>query len=235
MYDQTQPDFFATLKSKTLKTFLQKADQELTEHNLKLEHVPIDQTLFDLWYAHYVMVMTEKGYDVIATPDWFGKKQAEKKQVGGFFLSQAGEWKSTLIYTQVENQKTFAAYKTSLTLPGLSKKRQSLGALIDYFYIQTMVTNQIPWISLGSMRNAFGVINTLGNLDYKLRYGFIPMVDADTELIDSVPLTETGEVTFFGVKAGTLNLFILQPQSFPQESELTRFASDIISVQYLTY
>lgn len=238
MYDTSQPDFFATLKSKSLTHFLKNADDHLSKHRLTLEHLEVDEPLFDAWFNHYVSFMTAKKYDIIATKEWFLRKAVEGKKVGGFFISQDGVWQSTLIYTQLATEKAFASYKTSLDMPGLSKKHVSLGALIDYYYLQTMLQQNIPYISLGSMRNAFGVTNTLGNLDYKLRYGYLPTVDATVEIHHSVPLAASGSTVFFAFKKESpsqLQLCVAHPQSMEPATEFERFKSDILAVEYLPY
>lgn len=232
MLNQTDEDFFQSLKSETLQHFLKKSDEILKLHQISVKQLWLDQKMYVDWHLHYVQTMQNKGYDVIASPEWFAQKKQEGKNVGGFFFSQNEQWVGTLIYSQKGQEKVFAAYKTNLEVPGLGKKHQSLGAIIDYYFIREMRERKIPWISLGSMRNAFGVINTLGNLDYKLRFGYLPTIDLDTQLVPTAPLNEQRAVCFFGMKNEELGLYFVGPDT-PQRDALRRFQNAIMPIHTL--
>jgi len=81
-------------------------------------------------------------------------------------------------------------------------------------------------ISGGQSRNAFGVTNSLGYLDYKMRFGYQPSFADTAEYLSEVPLSETGCVLFFGRSAEhSLAMFGLKPTGSTQVFEPSRFAT----------
>ncbi len=199
LYNRSAPNLYAAIKSPSLRAFLRHTDEYLAAYEITYDEKELTQASYKNWLKHYAKVMIEKNYDVIAKPEWLSKKWAEGKEVRGYFYYYQGELQGSLIYAKKGNERVYAAYKTSLKIPEIStKKHGSLGAMIDLIFLREMLDQQFPWISHGSMRNAFGVLNTYGNLRYKLDMGFQVIAEADTPWLNSVPLSQEKTVAFFG-------------------------------------
>lgn len=234
LYDLSAPDILSTIKSKTLTKLLRNADELLARYDVTYQHRLLDKQLYAEWWQHYHQKMISKRYDIIATEDWFAQKMAEGKKVYGFFFYHQEKLCGTILYVQKETTFT-ATFKTSSEIPGLTKKHRSLGAIIDFIFLREALKQRPTSLSLGSMRNAFGVINSLGNLEYKLNMGYVPVPKEDTSFLTSVPVAEDGRGVFFGVKDGKLQLFCLKRFGDPDNFEFKRFDSDRIPVNVITY
>ncbi|HYD35871.1 MAG TPA: hypothetical protein VD999_07460 [Vitreimonas sp.] len=227
-------DILSYLKSKTSRSFLRNADQDLLEFGITYQVKEVDENLFSQWLEYYSSKMSEQGYEVIANWEWYHKRKDEGYTIYLGLFTQGETWVGSEIFSQ-KDQRFIAAFKASERLEKFSKKRNSIGAVIDYFFIKYAVEHQAELISFGQSRNAFGVINTSGNLDYKLRFGFQPQPSKDTVLLTEVPIGEDGTVMFFGLQDGCLKLFGVKPIGSEHLFEQARFASDELPFVELTY
>ncbi len=80
-------------------------------------------------------------------------------------------------------------------------------------------------------------MNTLGNLDYKLRMGFVPQIAKDSATLTEVPVNEEGIVLFFGNNQNNsvLTLYALKPKSSDVVFEQSRFANQEMPFQTIEY
>lgn len=234
LYDLTAPDILDTLRSKSFTKILKNTDQILQRNNITFEHRLLNEADYQAWWQHYQQTMQEKGYDIIATPDWLQQKYAEDKTVGGFFFYQAGQLAGTSLYVR-KDADVIGTFKTSLNVAELSHTHGASGALIDFVVIRELLQENLTRLSFGSMRNAFGVLNTIGNLEYKLAMGYLPIPKEETNYLDSTPVDDVGRVVFFGTKNGLFTLFAARPNDDQTPFSVARFKSDKIPFEVITY
>lgn len=233
-YDIAAPELLASIPSKTLRQLGRQAEPLLQRYQLTVTHSWLDALGYQAWWQHYQTTMQAKGYDLIATPDWWQHKQAEGKQVGVFYFHQSTQVCGSLVYLRHDAQVT-ACFKTSQSIPGLTKKHRSLGALIDFVFLREILKTKPSAISLGSMRNAFGVWNSYGNLEYKLSMGYLVEPKENTAIWDTVPLDADGRVAFFGWQADHWQLFAVKATADPYHFPVARFQSDKIGFSIINY
>lgn len=224
-------DVLSSIKSKSTRSFLRKSEQELTEFNIVTSHNTLSEAEYVAWLPYYEAKMTEAGYDIFATKEWYALKISEGKNVEAIFFHTNGQLCGSIIFTTKDSSHADACFKASDQIDGLSKKRQSLGAIIDYFFLVNVTERAFQHVSMGRSRNAFGVVNKVGYLDYKLRFGCIPTVEPGFPLLDEVPVNEVGYSLFFGLKNEALSLYCLTKKGSPQTFDLGRFNSD--EMQYI--
>ncbi len=223
------------IKSKTTRAFLRTSQSKLQEFHITHQIKEVTETDFIHWHEYYQKKMQEQGYEVIATLDWYHQRIDEKRKIFELVLTQNDLVVGTEIFTITAENRGIAAFKASERMEDFSKKRQSIGAVIDYLVIRFLINYGVSEISFGKSRNAFGVINTLGNLDYKLRFGFIPTPDQKSPLLESVALSPDGTVLFYGLKNGQLSMFAFQPKGTVATYEPARFATSEIPFEIIEY
>lgn len=219
----TDSDIFSQIKSKSLARFLKKTDQIIAKNQLIVSHVKYDQQTFMAWLPYYQDKMAENEYEQIATREWFDQKIEGGLSVEGINITQNNRLVGSAVYTKRQNEFCSLAFKASDRLNISPQSNASVGALLDYIFLKTMMAQGMKKISAGRSRNAFGVINTLGNLTYKLRLGYLPQPAKETNLLKSVPVNDQGYVVFFAEKAGKLTLFILKPKNYSLDIEAIRY------------
>lgn len=224
---RNEADLFAIIKSKTLRSFLRTAEQSLLEFSITWETHPITFEEYKKWLVFYTEKMIGQEYDVIANEEWYQKKIDSGKVVEGIFFSRNGELLGSEIFITKESEKfASAAFKATDHRENFSNKSHaSLGAVVDFFFLREVLRRGFTHISFGRSRNAFGVINTIGNLEYKLGFGYIPSQASDTVLFSEVPLNEKGIVLFFGLKENKLALYAVKPKELSMNFEQKRFAT----------
>ncbi len=228
-------DPLAGIKSKSLKQFLTSADSILETAQITWKyHTLTDQEFLD-WLPYYKTKMAENDYEIIASPEWLQKKREQQLEIEGLFFYKNDQLVGSGIFTRDKLEKATFAFKASDRIDLTNKQNSSLGSIIDFFFIREMVKQQVKIISAGRSRNAFGVINTLGYLDYKLRLGYEPQLDEKSVQLNEVPLNENGVVLFYGIKEGKTSLFALKPTDSTQQFEQSRFATPELPFIELTY
>lgn len=213
-------DVFSRLKSKSMVQFLKNTDSILAAAQLTYTYTKdISKADFLEWLPYYQSKMTEQGYRLLATPEWFDRKKAEGKEVESLFFYQHGQLVGSGIFTKDSaHDMAVFAFKANNKLELNSGGNDSLGALLDYLFLKLMVDQKVSHISAGRSRNAFGVFNTLGYLDYKLRFGYVPTSDPLSPNETLVPLDSEQGVVFWGVDQTTQQsgFYILKPgPNFP--------------------
>jgi hypothetical protein len=229
-------DLLSEVKSKSLRGFLRKAPELLAEHGLIQNISQISKEEFVAWLPYYTEKMAEQSYEILATPEWFDLKMEQKKEVYSIFINQGERMVAALIFTYTpENNHSSIAFRANDRLDIFSGGRSSIGALLDYAFLKWSLEKKCTAISAGRTRNAFGVINTIGNLDYKLRFGYQPQPTINTDIETSVPLNEAGCVYFYGWQDQKLLLFALHPTGSEFDTNLSRYTTAQLGFKEITY
>ncbi len=234
-FPSTGGDVLATIKSKGLRDFLKNIDQVLATQNIISTYKKISRDEFAEWLSYYQTKMAEHQFDFIASLDWYDQKIKEGKTVEAVFFHQQNKMVASGIFLREGNHKATLAFKASDRLELTNKSNSSIGAVVDYFFLKTMREQHVEIISSGRSRNAFGVINTLGYLDYKLRFGYEPTPAKKSTLLYSVPVNEKGIILFFGIHSEKVALYALKPKDLQITFEQSRFASQELPFIELTY
>ena len=232
---RTTQDPFGVLKSKSMRSFLRSVEATLAEQSITWTLQELSRDEFAHWLEYYKAKMTELDYSIIASLEWYDKRVADGKIVEGMFFRQNMELVCTGIFVIEGTQKATFAFKASDRLELSSKENSSIGSVIDFFFIREMMQKGITVISAGKSRNAFGVFNTIGYLDYKFRFGYMPHNSETIPQLQTVPLPENGIVLFFGERAEKLHLFALQPKGTQQHYEVQRFTSAELPFEIIEY
>lgn len=225
--------------SKGLRKFLSNVDELLAAKQITwtLEELSAEQ--FGSWLEYYQQKMLENQYDVIASQEWFAKKTALGQKVLGLLMYQQGKLVGSGIFAVNGTEKATFAFKATDRLDLTNTANSSLGAVIDYLFLREMHQRGIQLLSAGQSRNAFGVVNTLGYLDYKLRFGYQPSFGSKTPLSSEVPLGEDGTVVFYAqstlVTGPRWALYALTPANWTGTWEVARFATEACPFISLTY
>ncbi|MBP7768591.1 hypothetical protein KA082_02030 [Candidatus Woesebacteria bacterium] len=232
---RTNKDALLLLKSKTMRSFLRGIDAVLMKNNITWQLHELSREKFAEWLRYYTEKMEELDYSVIASLEWYDKRIELGKTVEGLFFYQAGKLICSGIFMIEGMQKATFAFKASDRIDLSSEPNSSIGSVIDFFFIQEMLKRDIAIISAGKSRNAFGVFNTVGYLDYKFRFGYLPQPDMKSQFLDTIPMPESGIVLFYGVKDGAPGLYALQPHGTQKTYEVARFATTELPFVVLEY
>lgn len=229
----TEP--IAHLKSKGLRKFLSRSDELLAQKDITHAYKALSADEFSAWLPYYQEKMSENSYEILATPDWYQDRTAKGLTIEGIFFYQNNKLVGSGIFTRDGLEKATFAFKASDRLDLSNDANSSLGAVIDYFFLKTMIEKGVKIISAGRSRNAFGVINTLGYIDYKLRFGYQPQPDLTSAMFEEVPLNESGVVMFYGMKNDKFTLFGVRPHGSTQQFEASRFATPELPFELIEY
>ncbi len=233
---QTDEDIFTAIKSKSLRSFLRKTDLRIEQVGITWEHRSISYQEYLQWLAYYVKKMKEQNFSIFATESWYQEKISEGKEITGIFLYKSGTMiGSTIISVQHLDLLATSHFKASEHLHDFSDRNSSLGAIIDFLFLRTMRQKGIRNLSSGRARNAAGIFNSYGYIDYKLRFGFVPTVITDMQNFDSAPLSEDGTVLFFGVQNEQLVMVGCRKKNSDFEFESKRFATEEMPFVLLEY
>lgn len=233
-----QSDVLAQIKSKSLRSFLSHTDEILEQNHITTETKELDEVAYLEWLPYYREKMTENEYDVLANEEWFSQRQSENKNVEGIFFYQNGKVIGSGIMTLEGTHKAALSFKATDRIELSGKSNASLGAVVDFMFLKTATNRGFEIISGGRSRNAFGVINTLGYLDYKLKLGYRPSLDASLALVEEVPLNEAGVVVFLGCKNQNLHeqsFFGLIPKGHNSHFEFTHYLDATLPFTLIEY
>mgnify|MGYP006266050495 CR=1 FL=1 len=201
IFDGNRTDIISSLRSKSLRKFLTKAENLLAEQGITWDIKPISVQEYAEWLPFYEQHMKLLNHDLLAKPDWYEKKIAEGKEVVGIFFRKDTKLVGSGIAVQTAKKFISFAYKASDFISLSSQSNSSLGSVIDYMYLKYACTNGFETISGGRSYNAFGVETTLGYLEFKTNF-YVPVLSETEEVTHSVPLPENPEkpVLFYGEK-----------------------------------
>lgn len=220
-----EEELLLAIKSKSLRSFLRKVDATLERNQVRCEQGEISATEFQNWLDYYRSKMTENEFEVIASPEWYVERKELGRKIEKIFFYQQDQLIGSGIVTKEDGKRITLAFKASDRLDLSNEPNSSIGAVVDFFFLRTGVREQFPIISSGRSRNAFGVINTLGYLDYRLRFGYCPTQPEDSPVLDEVPVNEEGVVIFFGYQNSQYCMFAVVPEHLDIKFDQARFAT----------
>ena len=223
-------------RSKGLRKFLQKSAELLEKIGITWKYEALTREAFLNWLPYYQEKMTEQGYDLLATPEWYDSRTGMGRTVEGMFFYQNGKMVGSGIFTVEGNEKAVFSFKASDRIDLDNTSNSSLGAVIDYLFLQKMSEKKIAIISAGQSRNAFGVVNTLGYLDYKLRFGYNPQLPKTPEMTTTIPVNDDGVVAFFAQpKEGVAGIYLCKPKGKDFHFEVAHYHSPELPFTTLEY
>lgn len=229
-------DLLSHIKSKSLRSFLSNVDEVLLKNNIEFKYEDLTEQNFFEWLPFYMEKMKEHNYDIRAKKEWYGEQIKKGVAIKSLFLYKDKKIVGSGIFTFHDNTANFA-YKASDRIIVSSKTSSSIGSIIEFLFLKKVAESGKYKIASNKSRNAFGFFNTLGYLDYKLRFGYKISPVAGVPLLDDVPINEKGVVLFFGLKNRKFVLFALQPKSSKGKKifDKSRFDASGISLKEIYY
>lgn len=200
------------IKSKSLRSFLSNSDEVLAKNNIEWKYENLTKQKFLEWLPYYKEKMGEHNYVVRAKEEWYQEEIKKGHLLKGLFFYQKKRLVGSGIFVLHGNTANFA-YKASDRISVSSMKSSSFGSIIEFMFLKLVAESGIYTTASNKSRNAFGVINTLGYLDYKLRFGYKIRPSPGMPFLNDVPINESGIVLFFGLQDDKFILFCLQPES----------------------
>jgi hypothetical protein len=226
----------ASIKSKSTRKFLTRSSQLLEEAGITYSFSPISLMQYQQWLNYYTQKMIENNFEVMATEEWYLEATNEGDTVlGMFFYKQEVMIGSGII--QLNKESSRLKFKASDKVNLSNDDNSSLGAIIDYRYMEEMMKQNVPTITSGRSRNAFGIINKLGYLDYKLKFGFYPIIETADQPTSEFLLNEEGRGVSFCHQPNDTKLTMIQvcPAGANSTIEASRFAGEHFDYQVFTY
>lgn len=206
------------LNSSSLRKFLAKAETYLSDAHVTWEIVPVTQAGFLEWLVYYQSKMDENEFSAIADLNWYEKRIQEGYQIFGLWFKKDGRLVASGILRVKNTEEIVLAFKASDRLELGGKANSSIGAVVDFSFLQYAVEQGFQRISAGRSRNAFGVINSLGYLDFKLRLGYQQSPDPASPLLTEVPVDQQGSVLFLAASVSdpaTFSWYEINPTGQP--------------------
>lgn len=210
-----------SIPSKGLRKFEKRLDQELADRGITCTDSALSAEEFRAWLEPYTAYMRSRDYEVLATEEWFQSRLKMGKTIKSLSLFQAEAMIGSEIYHYQDKAVTSAFRFTDPTV-SFTVKQGSLGAALDLIYLREMIKHGFTSIAKGRSRNAFGVVNRVGNLLYKLRFGLTIEPDSTSEYTSTIPESETKSTLFF-VFSPKKTVFIRELESDPIPTELYRY------------
>jgi len=196
------------IKSSSLKKFLTRAEEHLHENQINWSLEPLSVDSYSHWLTYYRSKMFESGFRIMADETWYDQKIALGCQVLGLMFYRAGELVASGIISLDPKTKTGSLhFKASNKLDLSGRSNSSIGAVVDYFFLRYAFDQKLATVTSGRSRNAFGIFNTLGYLDFKLKFGYLPTSDTTSPTTLEVPTLPNKTVAFFGLKERELKLY----------------------------
>lgn len=224
-------------RSKSLRKFLARVEEYLAQANITSEVVALDEAGFREWLTYYTAKMKENGFSLMADMDWYHRRVAEGYQIQGLWFWQAGKLVASGILRVKGTEEIVFAFKASDKLELAGGSNSSIGSVVDYYFQKLALGQGFQRISAGRSRNTFGVINSLGYLDFKLRLGYDPSPDPTSPLLTNVPVDEQGRALFLATPVAEPHRFSwyeLNPTEQPwTENRIPSLSEPIHKVQPL--
>lgn len=236
-YDGSRTDILSSLRSKSLRKFLPKAEELLAEQGISWEVKALSEAEYLDWLPYYEKNMTLLQHDILAKPEWYSNKIAEGKQVLGVFFKKNNEFVGSGVMVQTGQEHISLAYKASDFISLSSQSNSSLGSVIDYFYLRHASEAGISSITGGHSYNAFGVETTLGYLEFKTNF-YTPVLEETEPAVAEMPVPESFEkpVMFYGEKdSEPLKPILCVLTKTPiQEGQLNQYLVPNVPIQIIT-
>lgn len=195
------------LRSSSQRKFLARAETLLSDAHITWSIEPVTEASFNQWLSYYHTKMTENEFTSIADLNWYHRRLSEGYQIFGLWFKKAGQLVASGILRVKGSQEIVLAFKASDRLELGTMANSSIGAVVDFCFLQYAIQQGFERISAGRSRNAFGAINSLGYLDFKLRLGYQQSPDLTSPLLSDVPVDEEGRVLFLAATQSHPNDF----------------------------
>jgi len=233
---KSEEEIFLNIKSKSLRTFLRKTDEILAKNKMTWEYKPLPYQNFLNWLPFYRAKMEENNFSVFANERWYEKMCRLDLSIHAIQVFQERTLVGTCVLSlDKRSSKATAHFKASERLKISQLPNASLGALVDFLFLRTMQRAGILQLSSGRARNAAGVFNTFGYIEYKLRFGFFPTLAPVYDLSEHVPTNESGTVLFFGLKNQVLLMVGVKKKENDFQFEAQKFATANLPFLLLEY
>ncbi len=229
-------DLISHIKSKSLRSFLRNSDEVLAKNNIEWKYEDLTEQKFLEWLPYYKEKMEEHNYVVRAKEEWYQEEIKKGHLLKGLFFYQKKKLIGSGIFVLHRNTANFA-YKASDRISVSSMKGSSFGSIIEFMFLKLAAESGVYTTASSKSRNAFGFINSLGYLDYKLRFGYKIRPSPGMPLLNDVPINESDIVLFFGLQNEKLILFCLQPESHRGKElfDKSRFKTSYIPFEEIYY
>lgn len=204
-------DVINRIKSNGLKSFLLKADEVLEKNNIKWKYEDLTEQKFTEWLPYYKEKMEEHDYLIRATQERYQEEVEKGFCIKALFLYKNKKMVGSSIVGLKDNVASLL-FKASDRITVSSRSDSSLGSLIEFLMLKLISGGRDISLVTTRSRNAFGFFNTIGYLDFRLRFGYTPRPHPEASLLDDVPVDENGSVLFYGLQNGEFSLFALQPK-----------------------
>lgn len=228
-------DLLSVIPSKSVRAFFAHTDEVLDRNGLTVEYGPLSASNYLVWLEFYKQKIEAHHYHQIATEEWWQQKLDEGKIVEQLSIFKEGRMVSSGIIVRVDTQLATLAFSASERINLSGRSNSSLGALLNFLYFLEMEKRGVQTISGGRSRNAFGVENTLGYLEYKLRNGYVPSHDEASGVLDQVAVNDDGYVLFYGWRDSVFTQFSLSVSSHPFVFESGRWGTRTVPYEALIY
>lgn len=191
---ESEKSILEAIPSKSLRKFLAHSPEILVEKGIESETVLVDETTYREWHTFYTKVMSAQNHEVLAPDDYLHQKKLAGEKVWGIFYRKNSKLLAGEIITE-KKDFTSLAFKASERIDISNESGSNLGSMLEYASLCLAESFGKP-VSSGVSRNAFGFYNTMGYLEFKLRFGYQATLESDVNLLDEVPL-QSGKATFF--------------------------------------
>lgn len=221
------------IESKSLRKFLSHSEELLRINGIFYEFSTLTQDDYTNWYPYYEKNMKLNGYAVLAPKNLVEENEMKQKIVEAIFFKKNDALVGGGIIVRDGDEMASLAYKASDRISLSNDKNSSLGSVIDFLFFKEMQKKNVRIISGGRSRNAFGVVNSFGHLDYKLRFGYVPVADVESPLLDTVDFAQHDSVCFLGLR-GEENILVLlkfKNNQTTQSFDFKRFSNEKLHYQ----
>ena len=227
-------DLVNRIKSKSLKSFVRKTDEILEKNSIVWKYEDLTEQQFIDWLPYYQEKIEEHKYLIRATQERYQEEVKNGFRIKALFLYQKEKMIGSSIVALKDNVASLL-FKASDRITISSMSDSSLGSAIEFLLLKLISEEDIFTLATTKSRNAFGVFNTVGYLDFRLRFGYIPRPNLDV-LLDDVPVNNEGIVLFYGLQNDEFALFGLQPKFQNKESFSKKsFSSSVIPFKKIYY
>lgn len=229
----TKPlEWISYIPSKSIRALALQLDAVLEQAGLVYTIEPLTAESYSDWRKFYAEQMSVQHHEVLAKPDWFEHRKVEypeillveiRRQEDGHRVGAA------IILRKVDGEWN-KPYRASLRIALPRLKNVSIGALLDLLSLRYIFAHKPTLVKSGASRNAFGCINTLGYLAYKLKIGYEPWLFPEFSLEDEYPrLTEETPTAWFVMPEGSqgtlqrMERLVVSPSTAILSDELRKY------------
>ncbi|KKR61417.1 hypothetical protein A2643_00095 [Candidatus Nomurabacteria bacterium RIFCSPHIGHO2_01_FULL_39_220] len=221
LYDlpiSNETDLYNNIKGKRLKSFLHKSEEILKKNNIEWKYEELTEKKFLEWLPYYKEKMNELNHNIWATEKWYQEETQKGYNIKALFFYQNGKIVGSGIMAFKDNLVSLAFKATDrITVSHVSYG--SLGSIIDFLRLKLICKEGNSKTVVTRSRNAFGVINSIDYLDFRLRFGYTIRPNLSAPILSDVPVNDDDFVLFYGLQNGELSLYALQSKEASNKEE----------------